>query len=279
MSVTGLSHIIAVSGMHVVILSSIIMFLLIGLGLRRDQAFYIAVIFICFYIILAGLPPSGIRAGIMGTVYLFAQKIGRQSVSSRIIVLACGLMLLFNPLLLFYDVGFQLSFLAVLGIIYFEPLIRKFFKFLVKFFYTKVAGGNLKTYLPAIREKNESLFSMLSVTIAAQIFTLPIIVFNFGNISWVSPITNILILPAVSFLMLFGFLSSTIGIFSRALGWVSSIPCHVLLNYFIWVVDLFSKSWMHKTIENVSWIWLVVSYFTIGFATRFLYSSRLNKFF
>jgi competence protein ComEC len=267
LNITGLRHIIAVSGSHIVILSSIVMSLLLFLGLWRRQAFYFTVIIIFVYIVLTGLPASGVRAGIMGTIYLLAQKIGRQSASSRIIVLACGLMLLFNPLLLFYDIGFQLSFMAVLGIIYFDPLMRKFFKFLIKKFFNK-----------EIKEKYENLSSIVSATISAQIFTLPIIVFNFGNVSWVSPITNILVLPVVYYLMIFGFLSSVTGIFSGILGWVLSVPCYILLSYFLWVVDLFSKPWMYKTIENISWIWLAVSYFIIAFATRFLNKIYIQKF-
>ena len=267
LNITGLRHIIAVSGTHVVILSSIIMSLLLAFGFWRGQAFYLAVIFICLYIILTGLPASGIRAGIMGGIYLLAQKLGKQSAISRIIILACSLMLLFNPLLLFYDVGFQLSFLAVFGIIYFEPLIRNFFKFLIK----KFSGLNIK-------EKHENSLSLISVTLAAQIFTLPIIVFNFGNISWVSPIANILVLPIIYYLMLFGFLASLAGIFSNILGWLLSIPCYILLNYFIWVIDFFSKPWMYQAVKNVSWIWLVNSYLIIGFTTAFLNKKYSQRF-
>ena len=267
LNITGLRHIIAVSGTHVVILSSIIMSLLLAFGFWRGQAFYLAVIFICLYIILTGLPASGIRAGIMGGIYLLAQKLGKQSAISRIIVLACSLMLLFNPLLLFYDVGFQLSFLAVFGIIYFEPLIRNFFKFLIK----KFSGLNIK-------EKHENSLSLISVTLAAQIFTLPIIVFNFGNISWVSPIANILVLPIIYYLMLFGFLASLAGIFSNILGWLLSIPCYILLNYFIWVIDFFSKPWMYQAVKNVSWIWLVNSYLIISFITSFLNKKYSQRF-
>lgn len=267
LNITGLRHIIAVSGTHVVILSSIIMSLLLALGLWRIQAFYFAVIFIFGYIVLTGLPASGIRAGIMGGIFLLAQKLGRQSASSRIIVLACSFMLLFNPLLLFYDVGFQLSFLAVMGLIYFEPFVRSFFKFLAK-----------KIFKIKTEEKYDNIFMIFSATVAAQIFTLPIIVFNFGNISWVSPITNILALPIVYYLMLFGFLSSFLGIFSNILGWILSIPCYVLLDYFVWVIDFFSESWMLKTIKNVSWIWLLNSYLAISFFILFLSKRYSQKF-
>ncbi|MEK7664789.1 MAG: ComEC/Rec2 family competence protein, partial [Patescibacteria group bacterium] len=135
LNITGLRHIIAVSGTHIVILSAILMSLLIYLGLWRGQAFYFSIIFISFYIILTGMSSSGVRAGIMGGFYLLAQKLGRQSMGSRVIVMAGAVMLAFNPLLLFYDVGFQLSFLAVLGLIYFEPLIKNILLLGAQFLY------------------------------------------------------------------------------------------------------------------------------------------------
>lgn len=259
LSVTGLRHFIAISGLHIVILISIVMSFLLAIGMWRNKAFYITIIFICTYIILTGASAAALRAGIMGGTYLLAQKFGRQAFSFRIVALAAALILLANPLLLFYDVGFQLSFLAVLGLIYFEPLVRNFIKFLIKKFL------NIK-----IAEKHESALMLVSVTFAAQIFTLPIVVFNFGNISWVFPIANILILPIFYYLMLFGFLSSLVGIFWSALGWLLSVPCYFLLLYFMWVVNFFSQPQMTKTITNVSWVWLLFSYIIIGFFTWFL---------
>lgn len=259
LNVTGLRHFIAISGLHIVILISIMMAFLLAIGMWRSQAFYITVIFICTYIILTGVSAAALRAGIMGIAYLLAQKLGRQAFSSRIIVLVAALMLLVNPLLLVYDVGFQLSFLAVLGLIYFEPLVRSFFKFLLNKFL------NIK-----IQENQESILMMFSVTIAAQIFTLPIIIFNFSTVSWVSPITNILVMLIFYYLMLFGFLSSLIGIIWTGLGWILSIPCYLLLSYFIWVLKFFSQPWMSKTITNVSWIWFFAAYFVICLSAWFL---------
>lgn len=258
-SVTGTSHIIAVSGTHIVILGAILMSFLFLIGLSRGQAFYVSIFFICFYIILVGLPSSGIRSGIMGILYLTGQNIGRQSTSSRIIFIACAIMLLQNPLLLLYDIGFQLSYLAVLGLIFFEPLMKNFLKFIAKKFFNIV-----------VEERPEGFLSMISVTLAAQIFTLPIIIFNFGNISWVYPITNMLILPTVYYLMFFGFISVLVGMVSTALSWIISLPCYFLLLYFIWIVNVFSQPWMAKYIENISWVWLFVSYIIISGLIVFL---------
>lgn len=254
---TGLSHIIAVSGLHIVILSSIIMYILLMFGLWRNQAFYGAIIFILIYVVLVGAPASAVRAGIMGVIYLLGQKLGRQSMSSRTIVLAGALMLLVNPLLLMYDVGFQLSFLAVLGIILLDPIIKTLIAFPAKY---------------------ENILSLFTVTFSAQIFTLPIIIYNFGSISLVSLFTNILILPVIPGVMLFGFLSAVAGTIWNSLGWLISLPCYFLLKYVFYVVDYFSKPWAYKIIENVSWGWVAAAYLFLGIFTRYLNKRLRTKF-
>ena len=256
---TGLSHVTAVSGSNIVIVISLAMAFLLFLGFWRGQAFYVAVIFIWLYIILIGFPVSGIRAAIMGSMALLAAKLGRQNTSSRALVLTASAMLLQNPLLLFYDVSFQLSFLASLGIIYLKPLIDALLHMSKK--------GALKM-----------LSDIISVTFAAQLFTLPIIVYNFGNISLVSPITNILILPIIPLLTVLGFLVSVFGIFSNILGFIFSLPCWFLLMYFEKVLDIFSKPWAVKTLSHISWMWLAIYYFILAVVIFYLNKKQKPKF-
>lgn len=255
LNITGLRHIIAVSGTHVVIISALLMSLLLVFGLYRGQAFYLSIFFLVIYIFLTGLPPSGIRAGIMGGFYLLGQKLGRQASSQRLIAIACAVMLLINPLLLIYDVGFQLSFLAVLGLIYLEPFLKIGINFLTKNKIEKVAG-------------------LFSTTLSAQIFTLPIMLYNFGNISLIAPITNLLALISVDLIMVFGFLSAIGGAIFYWLGWIFSIPCWILLEYFLKILDIFSAPWAIKTFENVSWIWIVILYIPIILISAFLHKKR-----
>ena len=204
----------------------------------------------------------------MAIIFLLAQKLGRQSASSRVIVFACALMLFQNPLLLLYDIGFQLSFLAVLGLVYFDPLTRTFLRHLAKIFFKK-----------EIQEKPDGFLTMFSSTISAQVFTLPIIVFNFGRVSFVSPLVNLLILPAVYYIMLFGFLSAIAGAIFGVLGYILSFPCHFLMVYFIFTVNLFSGDWAYKMIENVHWAWPFVSYFAIASFTWYLNKKYRQKLF
>jgi competence protein ComEC len=266
LNITGLRHIIAVSGTHVVILSVIIMSILLMFPIKKGKAFYFTIILIFLYAFLTGLPASGVRASIMGSLYLFAQKLGRQSIGIRVIVLACCVMLFINPMLLIYDVGFQLSFLAVIGLIYLEPVFSGFLDFWAKRIFHEV------------KEKASGFIKIVSSTFAAQVFTLPIIIYSFGNISFVSPITNLLVLPVVYWLMIFGFLSAFLGIFSGLFGWVFSVPCYFVLSYFLWVIDFFSQDWAIKNFNSVHWIWLVICYLVIGYAVRLIRKKYIQNF-
>ncbi len=242
---TGLTHITAISGSNVVILSSILMTALLALGLWRGQAFYISIVFIWLYIVIAAFPASGIRSAIMASVFLLAQKFGRQNATARVIVLTATLMLLQNPMLLAYDVGFQLSFLASLGIIYGKPAID----YLLVFWNNQTASFFL---------------SILSVTLAAQLFTLPIIMYYFKTISLVAPITNLLIIPIIDAVMIFGFLAAFLGIFSFGLGFIFSLPTYFIMLYFMKVVDIFGEPWAVKSINGISWVWIFIYYVTLA---------------
>ena len=243
---TGVRHITAVSGMHIIILTSILMTLLIALGFWRGQAFYLTIGIIFLYILMIGFQPSAVRAVIMASLFLLAQKIGRISYSQRAIIFAGALMLIQNPFLLKDDVGFQLSFLAIMGIIYLLPIFQKWLKF-----------------IPQGRYLN--LRNILGMTFSAQVFTLPILIYNFGYFSLVSPLSNILIVPILSYVMASGFIFSLIGIFWQFSGWILSFPCWFLLTYITKVIDLLYQLPFISVQLKISWQWIFVFYLTLGY--------------
>ena len=202
-NLTGTRHITAVSGMNITIISALILNFLLSVGFWRQQAFYFSIILILLYILMIGAPASAIRAGIMGLLFLTAQHFGRISTGSRAIVFAATLMLFLNPLLLKFDIGFQLSFLAILGLIYLQPTFSDFFK-----------------RIPNLLQ----LRYTLSSTLSAQFFTFPILIYNFGQISLISPLTNILIIPFLPIITILGFIFSFLGIIFQPLGYFLSWP-------------------------------------------------------
>jgi len=237
----GLSHITAVSGSNIVIMTSIIMSLLLFFGMWRQKALYATFIFIWIYVLLVGLPASAIRAAIMASLLIISQIIGRQNASFRTIIIAAAVMIFQNPLVLFYDVGFQLSFLASMGIIYLKPMIDSVFYSLLK------KRKNIIKLFEKFKIKN--LLDIFSTTLVAQIFTLPVIIYSFKSVSLVAIITNLLILPTITILTFLGFWSVVLGMFSRFLGWIFYLPCQVLLFYFLKILNIFYQPWARVTIS------------------------------
>ncbi|HBO17057.1 MAG: ComEC/Rec2-related protein [Candidatus Moranbacteria bacterium GW2011_GWE2_35_2-] len=241
---TGTSHIVAVSGYNVTIIAEYLIWLGILLGLWRPRAFWFALVGIFLFVAMIGFPSSAVRAGVMGSLLLWAVKNGRLANSYNAIIFSAVVMLFLNPFLLRYDIGFQLSFLAALGIIAAAPFWEKYFD--KKF----DALGILETIL---------------LTLSAQIFVLPIILYNFHMMSWLSVVVNALILPIVPLTMLLVFLSSVLGFvffpLSVALGWAG----YVLLRYETEVIDFFSKinqaSWQT---EKFGWKMVAGYYFFLG---------------
>jgi len=236
---TGTTHTVAVSGYNVTIVAAFLMWLGIALGLWRQQVFSFALIGIVLFVLMTGAPSSAVRAGIMGGLVIWAMKEGRLANSQNAILFAAAAMLAINPLLLRYDAGFQLSFLATLGIVYVYPLFEKNF----------FAG-----------EQN-ILKETILMTLAAQVFVLPVILANFEKLSVISPLANLLILPAIPFIMLGGFAAGMAGFIFVPLGKLIGFVPYVLLKLELVIVQrLASLSWSSLEIKNFGWKHISVYY-------------------
>ncbi len=251
---SGLRHITAISGMHIVILSTVLVTLFLSLGFWRGQAFYLTGLVIALYVLMIGLPASAIRAGLMVFFFLLAQKTGRLSASYRAVVFAALLMLIYNPFLLKDDVGFQLSFLAVMGIISFLP-----------FFENKI-----KTFF---KGKATTLTSLIALTISAQVFTLPLLIYSFGYCSLVSPITNILVVPFLVYLIILTALFLLAAFLHPILGLIFSWPIWLLLHYIVLIVSFFSALPLASLNLSITWFGLAIVY---SFLLFILWKIRKN---
>ncbi|MBI4079130.1 MAG: ComEC/Rec2 family competence protein [Candidatus Levybacteria bacterium] len=214
---TGILHITAASGMNVSMVGSFLTGLF-GAFLRRQYAVLASIAGICLYAVLAGLEPSIVRASIMGIVAFSAQLSGRQYLAVYGLFLASFGMLFVAPYLLF-DVGFQLSFAATLGLITIRPLFDRY-----PFFKNNMIGKDFAT------------------TISAQLATLPILISTFGTYSLWSVVVNGLVLWTIPFLMIFGGMGAIVGLVIPTVGGLFLYLTLPLLTYFTFVVQFFANN-------------------------------------
>ena len=117
------------------------------------------------------------------------------------------------------------------------------------------------------------------MTFSAYLFTLPVLIYNFGYFSVVAPLTNILIVPLLPYIMVSGFVFAIFGVIWQPLGWVLSWPAWFFLTYLKTVVDFFSQIPLASlTVENLHWAWLVIVYSILGFSIRRLKQREKLKF-
>lgn len=241
---TGMTHIVAVSGYNVTIIAEYLMLLGIFLGLWRKQAFWFALIGIFLFVLLVGFPASAVRAGIMGTLLLWAMKNGRLANAQNAIIFSAGIMLLINPLLLRYDIGFQLSFLATIGIVYFSPFLE---------------NQMMKKY------RAFGIWEILILTLSAQIFVLPVILYNFKNLSLISPLANVLVLPIIPLTMFLGFMLIVFQFIFPPLATVFSWLTFLPLKYETAIIQfLAGLEYSSMAIENFPWYGIGLWYIIIG---------------
>ncbi|MFA5990952.1 MAG: ComEC/Rec2 family competence protein [Candidatus Doudnabacteria bacterium] len=212
-NITGTSHIIAVSGYNITIMILALAVLSRFFG-RRFSFWFTSAIIIAF-VLITGASASVIRAAVMGFLLLVSSNIGRQYSVAPALFFAGGIMMLINPKILFWDIGFQLSFAATLGIVYFMPELNR-----------ATAGW----------PESWGIKTILLTTLSATFATLPLVLYNFERLSLSALPVNILILPFVPATMLFGFLSLLPGV-----GPGFAFIGNLLLGYILKVTEWFAR--------------------------------------
>jgi competence protein ComEC len=215
---TGTTHILAISGYNIMIISEAILLGLVWF-FRRRVAFWISVGIIILFVILTGASASVVRAAVMGLLLSFAHGYGRLYDQKNSIILAGAVMIYHNPMVLIFDIGFQLSFAAVLGLIYLYPLLD------YKLYKIPKLGG---------------LKELILMTASAQIVVSPLLIYYFGNFSLISLPTNVLILSFLPYAMLAGFIAGLAGMIFGPFGQLVGYIAWAITSYQIWVVEYFS---------------------------------------
>ena len=254
---TGTAHIIAISGFNMSIIAGLfVVFFSRFLGPRRGAV--LAILGIILYTILVGGGAAVVRAALMGSLALFARQVGRRQFALNTLLAVALLMCLWNPLYI-WDVGFQLSFFATLGLIlYAEP-------------FSQFANGIITKYFPtSTAERFAELFSeFVLLTLAAQLTTIPIMAYHFQRISLVSFLANPFILPAQPAVMILGGLAVLLSLVWVPLGQIATWVAWPFVVYTIRMVELFDRV-PHGTIflGELS-IWFVILFYAALLSVTF----------
>lgn len=226
---TGTAHIIAISGFNIAIIAGLFVALFSRLlGPRRGTV--AAVLGIVLYTVLVGATASVLRAAIMGGLGLFARQVGRRQTALNTLAFTAAVMNVINPYTL-WDVGFQLSFFATLGLVLYAQPFQDWA--------VRVIG---RFTLPETAKKIAAPISeFVLFTLAAQLTTLPIMAYHFGRISLVSVLANPFILPVQPAVMLLGGLALMLSYFYFPLGQVAAWVAWPFSAYTIRAVELFDR--------------------------------------
>jgi len=184
----GLSHMLAVSGMHLSILIGGIYYLLRFFGMGKKSRTVVTIVICVFYMCFTGAPPSILRSGLMFIIMGISALTGRINDSPTSLFLSGALILLFSPNTVF-DVGFLLSFFATFGILAVLPFTEKL--------RIRAAGRNASVKVLT------GLLSPVLITLGAVAFTLPITALCFDRFYVLSPITNLIFSPLISCVLIF----------------------------------------------------------------------------
>lgn len=236
---SGLSHIVAVSGYNTSVIAALVLVIFIFVGCWRRKAFWLSSVSLILFTFFTGATASVVRAAVMAIFVMLGGYWGRPARMLNALLLAASLMLFWNPIILF-DLGFQLSFLATIGVAYVGPLLQKSASF----------------RLPSIVEE------LFFTTLGALIATLPLTIFYFGRVPALAIVANILVVGFIPAIMLFGFLALLFSFFVFPIGLLLAFIADWGLRYVIFVSNLCARGSMTF---GFPFVIMLIVYTLIGF--------------
>jgi competence protein ComEC len=256
----GIIHILAISGLHIALIYGIVLWLTKPLLRFKKGKLYIFLLSLCilwFYAILAGFSASIVRAAVMFSVVALGKIVNRQSNIYNSLAVSALLLLLYNPNYLF-DVGFQLSFAAVLSIVIFQPLVRKY---------------SYSKHLIVLKIKE-----LLLISLVAQIGVLPLILYYFGQFPLLFLLANLIAIPLSSIILILGLALIPFNILLPK----AAVYLSVLVNFLIEIMNIFT-AWIVKfdvfIIKNIAFheVLVLLLYLIIATVLYFVYFSKIKN--
>ncbi len=246
--IAGLIHIIVLSGYNITIVLNAAAWLLKRasfLATFRFASLAISGVVVALFVLMTGGASSAVRAGAMAMIGVYARTSGRIFLASRALAAAAILIVLWNPFILTFDPGFQLSVLATLGLIVFTPL-----------FETKLM------WIP----KKWALREIVASTLGTQLTVLPLLLYQNGQLPIYSLPANFLTLAFMPLAMLFSLIAGVAGIFLGSLAVPIGFPAYVVLEYIISIARIMADlPYASVSIGAFNVGWMIVAYAIIFF--------------
>lgn len=234
---TGIIHIVVLSGYNVMLVVAFVMYIL-SYFFKPKLRFLFGITAIIAFALIVGLSATVVRASVMAAMLLFAQTFGRHYDVFRALIFTGCLMLVVNPYLLIYDIGFQLSFMATVGLLMALP-----------HFETDTTNMKFKWK------------DYLIATVATQIAVLPLLIFHIGEVSFVAVFVNLLVLPVVPLAMFLTFLAGVVGLLFQPSAVFIGYGAFGVLSYIIVVAENFAAlPFATSTLPSLSPVWVLVMY-------------------
>lgn len=242
---TGTLHIVVASGYNVTVVSGVISSIVTKFISRR-WAIPAIILGIIAYTLMAGAEPPVVRAAIMAGLAFIAQLLGKQYHGLWALGVAGVLMVFISPLMIF-DVGFQLSVAATVGILLLSPIITRGLR--------RIKGLFGKTFVDEV-----------GVTLGAQLSVMPILLVNFKQISWLSPLVNLLVVSLIPLIMGIGGVLGVVSLlslaFAKVIAWLAWVPLSLFVSLVSWFESL---PFGVVEVQELSWKWAMGYYFVLGF--------------
>lgn len=254
---TGTAHLLVISGVNLSIMAGMLVSLGIWLFGRRHYIYvWLALGMIWLYAVITGLQPPVVRAVIMASLFLIAELLGRQRSAGIALVFAAAVMVGISPQVL-WDASFQMSFMAMAGLIFIVPPLQSLGRKVVK-----AVVGDREVMIPAAN----SIVDSFSVSFGAVIAVWLLIAYYFGIISWVGPVATLLTMFSMPGIIIFGSLAGVIGLFilplAQGIAWVAWL----FLTYLLLVVKVFDMVPFGVVGSfDSKWIWIYYAALAIAF--------------
>ena len=255
--VTGVIHIVVLSGFNITIVAGFFMAILAGFGLVFSSV--VGSVAILFFAIMTGAGATVVRASLMAFLVILARLTGNSALAIRMLFLSGFIMLLYNPMLLLYNPSFQLSFVATLGLITLAPWVEKYLWFIPN-------------------PKWAQIRELVSATIATQIMVMPVLLYMMGTFPTYAPFANFLVLASVPYAMAAGFITAVVSYVSVTLAIPFALLSYLILEYNLIVVDFFARlPWASFDLPSFSFVYVIGTYLVYALIAGYVHRKNLKE--